>query len=78
MSIHGTIWSLCAVQCDGKVCLTSGSEDKKIKIWDLRNDSAIKTIDNGYELFSSRVFMNGDKACIATGDYDGKIKLWME
>ena len=74
----GVIETLSTVQCDGKVYLASGSSDKTLKIWDLQNDSAIKTIDNEYGTTSSRVFMNGDKACIAIGDNDGKIKLWME
>ena len=45
------IWTLSTLQCDGKVSvqyLESGSDDKTLKIWDLQNDSAIKTKDNGY------------------------------
>ena len=45
------ISTLGAVQCNGKVCLTSGSLGKTFKIWDLQNDCVIKTLDNGKTLY---------------------------
>ena len=74
----GSIRTLGATRCGGKVRLTSASTDATFKIWDLQNDYSIKVVENSNNIYSSRVFMNGDIACIATGDGDGKIKLWME
>ena len=78
-----SIFALNVVECDGKVCLVSGSWDKTIKVWDLESQSAMKTFDNDSGIYASNnsamaIFMNGDEACMAIGDFAGKIKLWME
>ena len=66
------IYTLDKVECDGKVCLVSRSEDKTIKVW------VMKTLDNDSGIHAMAIFVNGDRACMATGDYANNIKLWME
>ena len=74
----GAIRTLGTLHCDDKVYLTSASQDKTFKIWNLQNDSIMKTIENDIQITSSKVLMNGDQTCIAIGDRSGHIKLWME
>ena len=70
--------TLDVLECDGKICLVSGSYDHTIKIWDLENKSALKTLKNDSDINAIVVFMNGDRACLASGDDGKNVKLWME
>lgn len=69
---------LATVKCDGKLCLVSGFDNRKIKIWNLQNKSVVATLSNDAAIYSTKVFVNGDRACLACGDSNGNIKLWME
>ena len=66
------------VECDGKVCMMSGSCDKTMKVWDLESQSVMATLDNHLGIYAIAIFVNGNRACMATGDHANNVKLWMK
>jgi WD40 repeat protein len=55
--------------------LASGSSDTTIKIWDLKTNSAIATLD-GHTYGVSTVSFSPDGSKLASGSYDETIKIW--
>jgi len=54
--------------------LVSGSEDKTIKIWDVKNGQTIKTL-TGHTGFLSALTVLPDGSLVS-GSWDNTIKIW--
>jgi len=52
--------------------------EKSIKLWNLKNESLVSALRNNEYIFSTEVFMNGDKPCLVTRDRKGDMRLWMK
>jgi WD40 repeat protein len=59
---------------DGKT-LASGSQDRTIKLWDVRSGTEIRTL-TGHESFVYSVVFSPDGKAIASSSEDRTIKLW--
>jgi len=68
---HGCIYSL-AVLPDGT--LASVSEDKSIKIWDIKTGDCIKTLRGHYDWIRSLALLKD--GTLASGSDDETIKIW--
>ena len=60
---------------DGQT-LASGSEDKTIRLWDLRQPAAAPTVLRGHEQWVSSVAFSPDGQTLASGSTDKTIRLW--
>ena len=63
-----------AISADGKT-LASGSEDKSIKLWDMRTGKKIQSLIGHANLVES-VAISADGKTLASGSGDNSIKLW--
>ncbi|WP_017742868.1 protein kinase domain-containing protein [Scytonema hofmannii] len=55
--------------------VVSGSDDKTIKIWNLKNKKEIRTL-KGHKEFVYAVALSGDGQTLASGGKDNIIKIW--
>jgi WD40 repeat protein/tRNA A-37 threonylcarbamoyl transferase component Bud32 len=55
--------------------LVSGSDDKTIKLWNLRNQKEIRTLE-GHKEFIYSVALSADGQTLASGGKDNTIKIW--
>jgi WD40 repeat protein len=54
--------------------LVSGSNDKTIKIWNLKDQTLVRTLTgHSQHIFALKVLKNGD---LVSGSYDNTIKVW--
>ncbi|MUH01380.1 protein kinase [Scytonema sp. UIC 10036] len=58
-----------------KGLIVSGSDDKSIKIWDLKNKKEIRTLKGHKELVYS-VALSADGQTLASGGKDNTIRIW--
>lgn len=71
---HSHIIRSLAVSADGKI-LVSGSRDKTIKIWRLKNGELLHTL-NGHRDGVYAIALSPDGQIVASGSADKTIKLW--
>ena len=55
--------------------LVSGSNDKTVKLWDVKNQSLIHTF-NGHQDSVSSVGFSPDGNYLVSGSWDNTVKLW--
>src|SRR5512138_610247 len=55
--------------------IISGSLDKTIKIWDVSNNTLIKTL-SGHDLGIKKIAISPDDRYIVSGGRDKTVKLW--
>jgi WD40 repeat protein len=55
--------------------LASGSDDKKVKIWDARSGACLQTLE-GHGDYVISVAFSPDSTRLASGSYDKKVKIW--
>jgi G protein beta subunit-like protein len=75
LTLEGHAGNVTAIgfQKDGRY-LYSGSEDGTIKVWDLRNPVANRSLDVGAAVNS--VALRTDRDEFISGDQDGNVKIW--
>ncbi len=56
--------------------IISVSDDKSIKVWDLKVGRAIKSINEAHTHFVSCLDFNGHNPHLATGGVDDLVKIW--
>ena len=62
---------------DGKQYLASAGFDKKIKLWDLCNNTVVGTLTgHGNKIFGLNSFMNKGVRILASGSTDNTIRFW--
>src|SRR5260370_33430474 len=63
-----------AISPDGQT-LSSGSDDKNIKLWNLSNGELVRTL-TGHSGYVYNVAISPDRQTLASGSVDKTIKLW--
>jgi WD40 repeat protein/DNA polymerase III delta prime subunit len=71
---HEDIIRAVAISKDGRF-MVSGSDDKTVKLWDLKNGRLIKTLEGHVRTVLS-VFISPDNRWILSGSSDNTVKLW--
>ena len=59
----------------GGSVLVTGSEDTKVKVWDLRTNKCIQTFREHTGIINS-VQLSPDSRWVASGGDDGSLKIW--
>jgi WD40 repeat protein len=71
---HSGVVKAVALTPDLKLAL-SGSEDKTLRLWDVKSGSCLKTF-SGNNGAVSAIALSGDGQIAVSGSYDGTVMLW--
>ena len=71
---HDSIVNSISITRKGEDTLVSGSDDGKIKIWDIRTRKFAMEFDNSFPVTAVEFSENGDK--IFSGGLDNQVKAW--
>ncbi|TAY06365.1 TIR domain-containing protein [Rhizobium ruizarguesonis] len=71
---HENIVRALALSMDGSV-LATGSDDKTIKLWDLKTGTLLRNLE-GHSAELRLVVFRSDGAAVASADNHGEIRLW--
>lgn len=74
LSGHENIVTALAISMDGSI-LATGSDDKTVKLWDLKKGALLRSLA-GHSGELKLVVFRTDGAAVATADNHGEIRLW--
>ncbi|MGB3203562.1 MAG: WD40 repeat domain-containing protein, partial [Crinalium sp.] len=74
-TINGHSESVCSIAISPDSQIVSSSNDKTIKVWDIKTGNLLHTLQ-GHSYFANSVVISLDNQTIISGSLDNTIKVW--